>query len=329
MLKRGETRVKGVDTQVPACVEGASIIAQHRKGGTAANSEGREMATYDRKTEDTGNVVSLDHVNVQVADQQQATLFYIVGLGFTRDPYLTIGLENMWLNAGRQQFHVPTRPTAPQVVRGTTGIVVPDLDDLEQRLTEVKPQLEGTRFAYARENGRLDVTCPWGNKFACTGPVDGFRATFGIPYVQFNVPAGAAKGIASFYSTVLGAFSSVSERDGAPAATVQAGPDQVMIFREDASESPPYDGHHIAIYIADFSGPHATLESRGLVSEESNEHQYRFRDIVDLETGKVLFELEHEVRSMRHPMFGRELVNRDPSINARNYTRRAEYLNVG
>ena len=287
------------------------------------------MATYDRTTEDTGNVVSLDHVNVQIGDQQQATLFYVIGLGLTRDPYLTVGLENMWLNAGRQQFHLPTRPTAPQVVRGEIGIVVPDLDDLEQRLTDVKPQLEGTQFAFTRENGHLDVTCPWGNKFLCTGPVDGFGATFGVPYVQFNVPVGAANGIAAFYATVFGALASVSERAGAPAAAVQAGPDQTIVFREDASESRSYDGHHIAIYIADFSGPHATLDGRGLVTEESNEHQYRFRDIVDLETGEVLYVLEQEVRSLHHPMYGRDLVNRDPSVNMRNYKRRSEYLNVG
>ena len=287
------------------------------------------MATYDRTTEDTGNVIALDHVNVQIADQAQATLFYILGLGFTRDPYLTVGLENMWLNAGRQQFHVPTRPNAPQVVRGEIGIVVPDLDDLEQRLADVKPQLDGTQFAYTREKDRLNVTCPWGNRFVCTGPVDGFGATFGVPYVQFNVPPGSATGISSFYSNVFGARASVADRSGAPAAVVQAGPDQTMVFREDGSETRAYDGHHIAIYLGDFSGPHAALERRGLVTEESNEHQYRFQDIVDLETGEVLYTLEHEVRSMRHPMYGRELVNRDPSITMRNYTRRSEYLNVG
>lgn len=286
------------------------------------------MTTYDRKTEDTGNVVSLDHVNVQIADQQLATLFYIVGLGLTRDPYMMVGLENMWLNAGRQQFHVPTRPTAPQVLRGSIDMVVPNLDELEERLNVVKPQLDGTQFAFTRSNGHMDVTCPWGNKFVVTGPVDEFGASFGVPHVQFNVPAGTAGRIASFYSTVLGAQASVSERDGSPAAFVQTGTEQTMVFREDADEGRSYDGHHIAIYITDFSGPHDRLDSRGLVTEESNAHQYRFRDIVDLETGEVLYTLEHEVRSLRHPMYGRELVNRDPLVNLPNYTRRAEYLRI-
>src|SRR5690349_23482162 len=43
----------------------------------------------------------------------------------------------------------------------------------------------------------------------------------------------------------------------------------------------PYDGHHIAVYIADFSGPHDWLVQRSLVTEESNPYQYRFQVIVD------------------------------------------------
>ena len=36
--------------------------------------------------EDIGNIVSLEHVNVPIPDQSLATLFYVVGMGFTRDP---------------------------------------------------------------------------------------------------------------------------------------------------------------------------------------------------------------------------------------------------
>jgi hypothetical protein len=283
--------------------------------------------TYDRTTEDTGNVISLDHVNVTIADQQQAALFYIVGIGLTRDPYLTVGLDNMWLNAGRQQFHTPTRPNGPQVVRGRIGVVVPDLEELERRLADIAPQLEGTKFSYKEHGDHFDVTCPWGNLFLCHGPMESFNATFGIPYVEFAVPEGSAQGIASFYETIMGAVAEAKTVRKSAAAVVRMGPDQSVVFREDAEESAkPYDGHHIAVYIGDFSGPHRLLKERGLVSEESNEHQYRFKDIVDLETGNVLYELEHEVRSLAHPMFGRPLVNRDPSINMRNYTRGSVYL---
>ena len=38
---------------------------------------------YDRSAEDLGNIVGLEHVNLQVEDQGLATLFYISGLGLT------------------------------------------------------------------------------------------------------------------------------------------------------------------------------------------------------------------------------------------------------
>ena len=73
--------------------------------------------------------------------------------------------------------------------------------------------------------------------------------------------------------------------------------------------------------IADFSGPHRLLRERGLVTEESSEHQYRFRDIVDPASAKCLFTLEHEVRSLTHPLYARPLVNRNPAQSNRDYVR--------
>ena len=64
--------------------------------------------TFDRTAEDLGNIVELGHVNVRVPDQSKAIAFYLMGLGLTRDPYLMAGLENMWVNVGRGQFHLPT-----------------------------------------------------------------------------------------------------------------------------------------------------------------------------------------------------------------------------
>src|SRR5271165_5012248 len=56
---------------------------------------------FDRSAEDLGNAIHLEHVNVHVPDQRLATLFYVVGLGLTRDPYLMVSDTNMWINAGR------------------------------------------------------------------------------------------------------------------------------------------------------------------------------------------------------------------------------------
>ncbi len=89
--------------------------------------------TYDRRTQDVGNIVTLEHVNVKVPDQTTATAFYVQGMGFTRDPYIMVGIENMWINLGQEQFHLPTGD--PQVLRGHMGIVVPDLEALKTAWT--------------------------------------------------------------------------------------------------------------------------------------------------------------------------------------------------
>ena len=90
-------------------------------------------------------------------------------------------------------------------------------------------------------------------------------------------------------------------------------------FRETDRAVPEYDGHHVQIYVADFSGPHSKLKEKGLVFEESDQYQYRFREIVDPATGAPLITIEHEVRSKRHPLYIRPLVNRNPAQNNINY----------
>ncbi len=55
---------------------------------------------FDRSTEDVGNIVEFGHVNIRVPDQQLALIFYVMGLGLTRDPYLVTGVDNAWINVG-------------------------------------------------------------------------------------------------------------------------------------------------------------------------------------------------------------------------------------
>jgi len=273
---------------------------------------------FDRTQDDLGNIVALEHVNVTVPDQRLAMLFYIVGMGFTRDPYLQVGDENMWANVGRQQFHLPSRGT--QVLRGHVGVVVPDLELLRKRFASVSTKLAGTRFAFQDYGDYVVASCPWGNRLHCYAPAPRFGdMTLGIPYVEFTVAPGVADGIARFYREVFAAPASLT--DGGAAASVAVGPSQSLIFRESSKSLPAYDGHHVAVYIADFSSPHRLLAQRGLISEESDAHQYRFRDIVDPASGKRLFEIEHEVRSLRHPMWGRAFVNRNPAQTQRDYVR--------
>ncbi len=278
------------------------------------------MSQSDYREEDVGNIVLLEHVNLQVPDQATATLFYVVGLGFTRDPYLNVGLENMWVNVGEQQFHLPTRKA--QVIPGHIGIVVPDLGRLQERLKGIEERLKGTQFAWSVGDRHVAVTCPWGNRFRCHEPDPGFGdMALGIPYVEFKVKPGAVKGIGRFYQDVMGSLTSVGSEDGASVARVEIGRNQRLLFRETEEEIPPYDGHHIAVYVANFSGPYGFLEQRGLIMEEVRNHQFRFKEVVDPDTGEGLFHVEHEVRSLRHPMYRRAFVNRNPEQTQRNYRR--------
>jgi hypothetical protein len=231
-----------------------------------------------------------------------------------------VGLDNMWINIGQQQFHLPTGE--PQVLRGHVGLVIADFDELPGRLALVKRRLDGTRFDYAVEDKHVRVVSPWGNAIRCHPPGPAFGdMTLGMPYVEFAVEPGTAEGIARFYRQAFGASATVVKNGGGAAARVMAGPRQELVFRETAEPIAPYDGHHLQVYIADFSGPHRWLQERGLVTEESNWYQYRFQDIVDPETGRVLFTIEHEVRSVVSPLYLRPLVNRNPAQRQPTYQR--------
>ncbi len=272
---------------------------------------------YDRGAEDLGNIVALEHVNLQIADQGLATLFYISGLGLTRDPYMMTGVDNMWVNVGHNQFHLVTG--TPQHLRGHVGLVVPDREALLRRLESLRKALKGTRFDFVEHVDHVEAICPWGNRILCHDPAPRFgRVTLGMAYVEFDVPAGAASGVAGFYRDVLGAEATV-ETGTAPVARIAVGIGQELVFRETKAELAPYDGHHIQVYVANFSGPHRLLSERGLITEESNQHQYRFDTISDPKSGEPLIQIEHEVRSMRHPLYARPLVNRNAQQTNRNY----------
>src|ERR1700675_4081591 len=102
-----------------------------RMSGLLHSGAAPMQALFDRAAEDLGNPIHLEHVNVTVPDQRLATLFYVAGLGLTRDPYLMVSDSNMWVNVGRSQFHLPSG--GPQVLRGHTGLVMPGREALLDR----------------------------------------------------------------------------------------------------------------------------------------------------------------------------------------------------
>ncbi len=292
-----------------------------RGADTMAAKEAKKKAeqnTYDRSLEDVGNVQMLEHVNVTVPDQGLARMFYVTGLGFSRDRYIDFGTLNMWVNLGDQQFHLPTAKA--QVLRGHTGVVVPSLEGLAKRLKFAARGLAESQFSCTEADDHMALTCPYGNQIRAYEPSSFPRMDLGMPYVELNVPPGTTAGIKRFYEQVLGCAVTL-EGDS---ARVAMGHNQALIFTETDAEIPAYDGHHIAIYVADFSGPHAWLNERNLISEESDQYQYRFVNIVDPDSDEVLYELEHEVRSLSHAMYRRPLVNRNPEINFFTYRKGAD-----
>jgi len=284
-----------------------------------------KMKQYDRDAQAVGNIVHLEHFNVLIPDQRLATLFYVTGLGGTRDPYIFTGLENMWVNFGRTQVHVPSRAVPPraEVLRGTAGFVVPSLDELEKRLTHagnemkrVVPETQ-TKFSWKRKGDVVEATCPWGNRVRCHEPAPEFgNIELGLAYVDFDVPQGAAEGIARYYNEVMRAPARVEKKTR---AVVSVGRSQRLLFTETAKPLPEYDNHHIQIYIADFGTPYHWLKERDLITMETDANEWRFQWIVDPKDGRKLFQIEHEVRSMKHRLFARPLVNRNHGITNMTY----------
>lgn len=271
-------------------------------------------STLRRSVNDLGNIVAFEHVNTAIPDQQRATAFYITGLGLTRDPYMMTGLDNMWANIGRSQFHLPTGQ--PQIVRGVIGLVVPELDALVQRLKRVEGTLAGTQFAFDIRDDYVDTISPWGNRIRCHAPDTRFgETTLGLAYVELAVPRGTSAGIGRFYRQVLGAVVDAAN----DAAHVCVGAQQQLVFREQDASLPEYDGNHIQVYLADLAGPYAAFAKLGVALRDVDTQQYRFDDIVDPDTGAPLYRLEHEIRGIDHPLYARPLVNRNPAQTNRNY----------
>jgi len=209
------------------------------------------------------------------------------------------------------------------VLRGTAGFVVPSLDELEKRLTHagnemkrVVPETQ-TKFSWKRKGDVVEATCPWGNRVRCHEPAPEFgNIELGLAYVDFDVPQGAAEGIARYYNEVMRAPARVEKKTR---AVVSVGRSQRLLFTETSKPLPEYDNHHIQIYIADFGTPYHWLKERDLITMETDANEWRFQWIVDPKDGRKLFQIEHEVRSMKHRLFARPLVNRNHGITNMTY----------
>jgi hypothetical protein len=181
----------------------------------------------------------------------------------------------------------------------------------------------------------LEVSCPWGNRFVCAEAREGRGPRLGISTLEIDVAPGSAAGIARFYAEVLGAPTRLEVSSEGSRAAVSAvvemggllpvpGQDDVAIsqqlcFVETTRSLPAYDGHHVQIYLADAAGPYERCQALGLVTRQASRTDWRFVRIVDPVDGRVLHELEHEIRDLAHPLFARPLVNRNPAQRLAGY----------
>mmetsp|Transcript_21716 Transcript_21716/g.35550 ORF Transcript_21716/g.35550 Transcript_21716/m.35550 type:complete len:465 (+) Transcript_21716:165-1559(+) len=143
--------------------------------------------------------------------------------------------------------------------------------------------------------------------------------------------------IARFYDFFFDATTSVVNDGKSDIAIIAFGKiddsgraEQSMLFREVVVDDPQCHqavhnddlgtGHHIAIYVGncdeDFEVAASNCVDGGLlwanpqfednvldVDSAMECKQFRFKNIVDIETGETLYALEHEIRSISHPLF--------------------------
>lgn len=266
------------------------------------------MATRAASRE-LGNFTHFEHVNLRVPDHALATLFFIEGLGLTRDPMRMVSVRNMWVNAGKQQFHLPLGEAQP--FAGEVGLSVPDPAAVQKTLKRLAPHFKDTQFD-CREDGQTLLTrSPWGHwiRVHRAGELSGALPQ-ALSYVRFWAPPGSAAGIGAFYRDLLGVPARVLKNGRLQKTIVNVGVNQHFHFVEKRALSLPGHPNHVAVYLTRYQSVYAELRRRRLLLEADSNEQFRFAKIVDPQSGALLFEFEHEMRSLYHPDFLKPLVNR-------------------
>mmetsp|Transcript_16914 Transcript_16914/g.21969 ORF Transcript_16914/g.21969 Transcript_16914/m.21969 type:complete len:356 (-) Transcript_16914:333-1400(-) len=283
--------------------------------------------------ETENNILLLEHVNINHEagrhDLVKAFYFDILGCAVDarRAQNLELGRKTLWANIGINQFHLPEAEVA-QVIPGKVVLTYPDLQSVKSKLNQASDVLKGTKFDWSEnDDGTIAVSCPWGNKMELIhdggvgkdprGKQEDNKESEGTAlkevhiYVQHNANLA---GIMRFYEKVLGAKVNL-EKDS---VEVEMGPYHSLVFSKQPQGTviPEYDGHHVAIYVADLAKSFENADAKGLVFinprfkdkadtlEKALEiHQFRLLNIVDPEDseGKTILQLEHEVRSADRP----------------------------
>jgi len=151
----------------------------------------------------------------------------------------------------------------------------------------------------------------------------------GIRYMEYFVPrvGNILRCIAETYEVVLGAKirRSADQNMIEVAIGIKENPQFIRFAEKD--EVGPYEGDHFAIYVNDFLPMYGRAKQVRIGGQKSDKtvsivwnnpvltmkydtleqvkqlNEFRFKDFLDLNTGEVVYQLEHEVRSLAHPGF--------------------------
>jgi len=312
-------------------------------GGKVLRDVVLEAAEHDvSQTLDVKGILWTEHINLVVGSKELAEYFYLNFLGFTRDAgksfHVNLGQQQFHLAengepaqriAGSIGLVVPSLDTlrdriaeAEKVLKDTQFSVESNKSDC---ITLTCPW--GNRIhVYSVENDCLTLTLNTPRKMEnlhANGGAYGshrmaIRGSPGIRYIEVACPLAKSGAIAKFYREIVGCI--VMETPGRAVVCVGPGVHLVFVESNSVSEKDTRDmkGVHVCFYADGFEGLYQRLAARNLIwtnprflhldscdtwEEAAACRTLRFKDIIDLETGEKILELEHETRPLRHGQY--------------------------
>ncbi len=261
-------------------------------------------------------ILHLEHFNLEGADHDLATQFFMNGLGFTRDPYRRTDETNMGINIGMQQFHLPRRGNPTPPFFGEVGLIVPDLLMIKARLDRLADlgSFDGTPYNLTvLDESTMAVMSPFGIalKLHAAGSL-AFLRPLGLAYVDIPVMPGKAALLEKFYHQIIDAPTELFELEGEKTLSVTHGPYQYVRFREREIENYELYTFHLAYFVTNYNAYRDRVIEQGSMQGDGAGQVFFFDGPFDPETGAEILKFTQEVRSVYHPDFMRPLVNRWP-----------------
>lgn len=312
-------------------------------GGQAIRKVVLEAAEHDvSQSLDLKGILWTEHLNLIVGSKELAEYFYLSFLGFTRDAgksfHVNLGQQQFHLAENGEPAQripgsigliVPSLDTlrdriadAQEVLTDTQFAI--ELDDGEC-ITLTCPW--GNSFhVYSVDNYELTPTLSTPRKMenlhAKGGAYGSHRMAVrggpGIRFIEIACPTNKSIAIAKFYRKMIGC--TVLETPEKAVVCVGPGVHVVFVESNDLTEKDTKDmeGVHVCFYADDFEGIYQRLAARNLIWTNPRFHHLdscdtweqaaacrtlRFKDVIDLDSGEKILELEHETRPLRHGQY--------------------------